>query len=517
MNKYLLGVGLICSLLWGMLSWISLGLPIQLCLFLDRITFYTFSSSIHRIANGFYYDVNNNEMPTIIFLCLYLINFILYFLLLLKLQEHKTQKYSLTIIILFSIVFRIILIPSQLIHENDIYRYLWDGKTFLNGINPYKFSPSDVFLHEHGIKEDYWDQEYNVFYKVRSFSEREEQKLNKLIELKNQNLDFYQRIGHRQVPTIYPPLAQIFFAFCVWLKKDSILLMKSVFAILDICVIVVLIEILKLVKLNPCNCLVYGWSPLVLKEIPNSGHYDSLAILLMCLSLYFYLKKDHWGVSLMLALAALSKIFTLGLLPILGRELKRREWMVLGGILLLFYLPFILTDNTGIRRVWEGLIIYNRNWFYNSSIFALIYASFKQFFPLLAQSLLTAKVLVGLIYLGVLFLLWKDLGRSDREILHKCFMAVASLFLLSPVGDPWYYCWVIPFLCVFPYRSWIILSALLILSYLNFRSDIMMTTARFFHIPLINWVIYLPFFFIYWIVDRKRTCMTVRNQIMKLL
>ena len=45
---------------------------------------------------------------------------------------------------IFGLLFRCAIIPSQQIQEDDVYRYLWDGKVFAHGINPFKFSPEEI-------------------------------------------------------------------------------------------------------------------------------------------------------------------------------------------------------------------------------------------------------------------------------------------------------------------------------------------------------------------------------------
>ena len=96
-----------------------------------------------------------------------------------------------------------------------------------------------------------------------------------------------------------------------------------------------------------------------------------------------------------------------------------------------------------------------------------------------------------LIFISVLAL---KRSESDYHLVHKCFLAIAVLFLVSPVGDPWYFCWSIPFLCLFRYRSCLLLSGVLVFSYLNFHSDLWINSQMFLNVPLTNYVIYVPFF-----------------------
>lgn len=481
MNKYLITIGSICTVLWAFMTAMTKGIPVDWCIALDRMTFSLMSDSVFRMANGFFYDVSNNEMPTIMFLILFFVIFALTAFLFFKIEKGCTKKSSLWIILFFSVLFRVIVLPGELIHENDIYRYLWDGKTLTHRVNPYKYAPADLLMVE----------------------EEEGRQVEVLIQQRKANPRFFERIGHPEVPTIYPPLMQVLFAFSVWIKGDSILFMKFLFVLFDVGVIWLIVKFLKYFKKDPCLCLLYGWSPLVLKEFANSGHYDAVAVFFALLGLYWVLKKQNFKGVTMLALATLSKFFALVLLPVLKIRFKKRDFFIYGLIMIGAYLPFIVMGNTGLHGVFQGFLTYNREWAYNGSIFALVSAIFKHFLPLLATSLLPAKVVVGFIYAGILYFLSRGSRRENKDILHRCFLSIAALFILSPVGDPWYFCWVMPFLCIFPYRSGILLSGLIVLSYLNFRSDIFILEKSLFYIPVLSWMIYMPFFVLAY-VEQKR-------------
>ena len=129
MHKFLIGIGSLSAALWGCVSVVSRGLPQKWCEWLDFLTGHLLSGEVMKMANGFYYDTPNSDMPTVMFLIIFAVAFILMFVALQKMERVKSSKGDLLIIIVFSILFRLILLPSELIHENDIYRYLWDGKS----------------------------------------------------------------------------------------------------------------------------------------------------------------------------------------------------------------------------------------------------------------------------------------------------------------------------------------------------------------------------------------------------
>ena len=47
-------------------------------------------------------------------------------------------------LIVLGLLFRAAVMPAQQIQEDDVYRYLWDGKVFAHDVNPYKFAPDEV-------------------------------------------------------------------------------------------------------------------------------------------------------------------------------------------------------------------------------------------------------------------------------------------------------------------------------------------------------------------------------------
>ena len=88
----------------------------------------------------------------------------------------RQKSGSVRTLILFGLLFRLTMWNSPVSLSDDIYRYVWDGRVQLAGINPYRYAPEE----------------------------------DSLASLRDSTI--YTAINHRQIPTIYPPLAQTFFA-----------------------------------------------------------------------------------------------------------------------------------------------------------------------------------------------------------------------------------------------------------------------------------------------------------------
>jgi len=483
----LIAVGIFLALIWLAVTFISFGLPVTVCSVINTVTFGAFSSAIAAMHNGFYYEIPNKNMPTAIFLVLFTMAFFIYLAVVARIGKSPANVKSFGIIMLFSILFRLILLPSVAIHESDFYRYLWDGKSFKNGINPFKYAPVEV----------------------NSARAETNHEIKQLKGLRDKNPLYFERINHRGVPTIYPPVAQAVFAASSIIKEDSIFALKNIFVFFDILALVLIVLLLSHFKLNPSLAIVYGWSPLVLKEIANSGHYDSITIFLVLLSLYFLVKNKALTGSISLAAAGLAKFYPMLLLPFFIKRIKIRHLVVFALGIIGMYMPFLIWGHTGFHKVFAGLGIYSEKWAYNESLFIVVQSALDASHLQAGSDFFLSKVVTGLIFIGILFILARRKCGDPLLLIKNVLFTLVALFLLNPVGEPWYFCWAIPFLCFFPYRSLLLLSWLLIFSYLSFAHDFGVMRAGNFEIPVLNAIQYVPFFlfFIWEFVIRKRNAL----------
>jgi len=184
-------------------------------------------------------------------------------------------KRLLAVIVLSSVLFRALLIWSWPILEIDIYRYLWDGAVTLEGVSPYEYSPEQV--------------------RSTPAGRAAAGDLRRLIELKERSVareTVLSRIHYAELPTIYPPVSQAVFAAAVYLTPPQagvlgrIAVMKTAFVLFDLTTLAAVIGLLGLAGKHLGWSLAYGWCPLVLKEVANTGHLDSLAVFLTMLAVF---------------------------------------------------------------------------------------------------------------------------------------------------------------------------------------------------------------------------------------
>ncbi len=434
-------------------------------------------SGIGWLSQSFVYGQGHRQRPILEFLALYAGAFVLY-VLALRLIVHLQNKacraaLAMTpplnlragLIFFFAILFRTLLLFSNPIQEDDFYRYLWDGKVVASGLNPYSIAPSAVLRRQEGS-----DAYVQLLESDQAFS---------LI---------LSRVNHPDVPTIYPPLAQGVFALAALVAPGSLVGLRLIFLTFDLGIWFLIVDLLRRLRLDPTWALVYAWSPLVIKETINSAHYDVVPIFFLVLGAGLLLHGRWLYAHVSLAFAVLGKIYPLLLLPLFAWKTTaaygwKRALSGVGVVVTLIgagYMPFLAAGHS----LWQGTLTFAEQWQTNSLLFPLLHM-------LVGDRWIANVLVVGILIALSLALLYRKNLQDDRSFLHGIFTLLGALFLLSPVGDPWYYVWLTPFLCILPLLSWILLSGLLSLYYLSFYFMYHRMAEAF---QWVMWLEYAPFY-----------------------
>ena len=338
------------------------------------------------------------------------------------------------IIVLWAILFRATLLAGDPHLSDDIYRYIWDGRVQLAGVNPYSFAPSSP----------------------------------QLVELRDH---LYAAINHKQIPTVYPPFAQMFFAL-VCAIQPGVLMMKLCLTVCEVGLIFLIIALLRRRGQDTRRALLYAWHPLAVIEVAGNGHVDALGVFLLLLALLWLTSGHRYASAAALSLAFLSKLLPLIALPVVWRELGRRQsgltrWVHPAGRLpaLLFAslsAAGYLVYSTAGTRVAAGLEIYLRKWRFNDSLYSVILDLVE---TSMNSSGETALMQARWVSLGLLTAVsvWSTIRIADP--LRAVFLVVAAYLLLTPTMHPWYLLWLLPFVPFFPKPAWLLLSWSAFLAY----------------------------------------------------
>lgn len=365
-------------------------------------------------------------------------------------------------------LFRLTFLFASPVLSDDLYRYLWDGSVTLAGGNPYRDAPAAAAAPRRAAD--------------------------------------LARIGHAEVPTIYPPAAQALFAAGAACGR-GIHGIKALVVLADLLVIAVLLVLLRERRRPSVRVLVYAWNPLAVTEAAWSGHVEPAGVLCVLLAAVAIIQKREARAALLLALGGLVKILPLVLLAPLLRSIRARFLPLVLLLLLAACWPFRAAG----WRLLAGLRAYATRWLGNESLFGVPHAAIAWIDPAphlkAAIAFVRQRVphtgaldyLYGWVYpidlakgvcaLAALgFAAW--LVRRGIEPLRGLYLMTGAVLLLSPTAHPWYFLWILPWLCLFPSQPWILLSGLVALAYVNLGAP---GRAREPY-PWIRIVEYAPFF-----------------------
>jgi len=276
--------------------------------------------------------------------------------------------------------------------DDDIHRYVWDGRVQRLGYNPYTLIPSDP--------------------KVAGLHTSETRTLN-----------------HPDLPSPYPPGALLFFR-AVTAVHESVFALKVAFVFCEFAIVFVLLDFLRRTGKAEHWVLAFAWNPLLAIEVAGSGHVDILGALLLVISVAALSRNWRAVAAVSLALAVAVKFLPLVLVPLYWRRVRVRDAAVAVFVFVLLYLPFLERG----RIPLGSLSTYVQSFRFNGPLFRMVEGVTS---PQIAAGV---AMLVGLL---VAFLL----RRKSTESLPETFAwpMAASLFF-APVVYPWYLLWLLPFL-----------------------------------------------------------------------
>jgi len=319
-------------------------------------------------------------------------------------------------ILLVGLAMRLIVLPSPPA-SSDIYRYVWDGRVQAAGINPYRYLPADEALRP----------------------------------LRDQAI--YPHINRATyAPTIYPPAAQLVFLAATRISETAVF-MKTVMLAFEGLAVWGILQLLAARGLPATRVLLYAWHPLPLWQFAGDGHVDAMAIAFLLLAFVAADRRSPILSGIALAAGVLVKYFPAVAGPAIYKRWDWRLPAAFAAALGLLYLPYIgvgtkvfgfLGGYVAEEGFEQGSGIFL--WQLAGSFLRLPPDAFSFYFPL-------AAVVMAVLGLAVLF------RRSEpkADLAAAMLLAVAFMVLFSP-HYPWYFIWLIPFVCIHPRVSVIYLT-----------------------------------------------------------
>ncbi len=368
---------------------------------------------------------------------------------------------------------RVLLLPLPPTLSNDVLRYVWDGRVLLAGANPYRLAPEAEALRP--LRDELW-----------------------------------QGLHHRDVPTVYPPLAQGFFVAAAALPGSArfqVMALKLLLTAMDLAACAGLVYLARRRGLPAARALWYAWNPVVALEVAGMGHVDALGVAAVVATVALLERREPravFGAAASAVAAVAAKLVPLVAIPMWTRQSHDRRRFGLLACGLLAALASAMLWSTG--GMPPGVLRYGVAWEFNGPLFEPLWRVlelarsprwvelgldrlkaatgmhelFNRLYPFNYPQL-HAKLVLGLLCVAAVL---RSLRRRDP--ITGTGELLGTILLCSATVYPWYALWVLPWAALAGNRAWLALAALLPLSYL----------AQPGGLPLLPWIylaIWAPF------------------------
>jgi alpha-1,6-mannosyltransferase len=276
--------------------------------------------------------------------------------------------------------------------DDDIHRYLWDGRVQRLGYNPYKLVPADPA--------------------VARLHTPETRELN-----------------NPEVPSPYPAGAQLFFRGVATIH-ESIFAFKITFVLCDFAIVLLLLHVLRRSGQGEHWILAYAWHPLIATNVVGSGHIDILGALLLLVSIAAIGRGWRMMAAIAFSLAVAVKFLPIVLAPLYWKRLRIRDGLLAVVTFSLLYLPFL--DHG--RIPFGSLSTYVQRFRFNDPIFATL------------ERVTSPQMVAGLAVLAGLVTAAFFRRKATAYWADEYAWPMAASFACAPVVYPWYLLWLLPFL-----------------------------------------------------------------------
>ena len=275
--------------------------------------------------------------------------------------------------------------------DDDVHRYLWDGRVQRLGYNPYLVVPNDPALAGLHTPET-------------------------------------RTLNNPEVPSPYPPGAQLFFRV-VTAIHESVYSLKVAFVLCDMAIAVLLLDVLRRSGQATHWVLAYAWNPLLAVEVAGSGHIDIVGALILLVSVAALARRWRAVAALAFGLAVAVKFLPLVLLPLYWRRVRVRDGALAASVVGLLYVPFL----NHWRIPLGSLGTFVQRFRFNDPVFATL------------ERVAAPQLIVGLALLvGLVTAVWIRTKSSALSADASAWPMAATL-LCAPVVYPWYLLWLLPF------------------------------------------------------------------------
>ena len=412
----------------------------------------------------------------------YLILFIPFWYLITK------EKNNFTLLVAISILFRLVFLFAIPNLSQDFYRFIWDGRLILEGLNPYISLPE-------------------TFIKKGNFP---------IIEA----IDLYDGMGtlNGSHYTNYPPINQLSFLLAAIFAKTSILwsivVLRLQIILADIGIIYFGKKILEKLNIPIHHIFLYALNPFIIIELTGNLHFESVMLFFLVWSLYLLLQRKWIWAALIFGLSVSVKLIPLLFLPLFYQWFTKDKKTtgvlkflsfsaIIIGLNVLLFLPF-LSSNL-LSNYLDSVGLWFQNFEFNASIY-YIAREIGTLFRGYNEIAIIGKILpvFTIIFLAIITFFRKN--NSPQQLLTALLFGLSFYYFMATTVHPWYIASLVLLSVFTKYRYPIVWSVVIILSYQAYANNPWQENVWFILLEYL-----LVYGFLFWeIIQLKRNSLSIK-------
>jgi len=338
-------------------------------------------------------------------------------------------KFNFWIWAVIGITARVLFLPSIPNLSQDFYRFIWDGRLLILGINPYVFTP---------------EQLVNGLLKTTELTSLEAISNAKILiqGMGSLNASHYSN---------YPPINQLCFALAALFAKTSVLGSVVVLRIIiigaDLGILYFGKKLLERLNLPAKNIFWYFLNPFIIIELTGNLHFEGVMLFFVIWSLYLLDKKRWVLAAILLGVSVSVKLLPLLFLPLFYKylapdglfkkgfwKMKKFYWVTLTTIVFTFA-PF--ASKTFISNFSATIGLWFQNFEFNASVYYIIrWIGFQTVgWNIIAT---VGLILPMVVFICIVLLAVFRKYNTTQKLITGMLLAVSIYFLLATTVHPWY-------------------------------------------------------------------------------
>ena len=358
----------------------------------------------------------------------------------------QIQQSNFNFLVYSAFLFRAVFILSIPNLSQDFYRFIWDGRMILEGINPYLFT-------------------------VESF-------ISDGVFPVAQSQELYAGMGSLNGShfTNYPPINQLCFAIAALFSSKSILgsaiVLRLIIIAADFGTLYFGKKLLTKLHIPVHHIFWYILNPFIIIELTGNLHFEGVMIFFLIWSLYL-LHIGKWKyAAVIFALSISVKLIPLIFLPLVFQKLEFKKsalfYSIVAVISILLFLPFYSSEFINNYTQTVGL------WFQNFEFNASFYYLFREIGYLFRgwnEIAIIGKILPIVVFIFVILLTFFRRNKTTIQLITTMLFALSFYYFMATTVHPWYIATLLILSIFTNYKFPLVWSFIIIISYLAYAND----------------------------------------------